>query len=195
MITSILTLKNIITLSTVILLFLLISLMKRLYQKRTRLKELRQQAQDRQREEKLDAILRNPQADAAQGISGSVPYEVDYSQEKKQTGLAAGGKETRMLQMTEHNVLSSRKHMLSLEKPIHIGSGVEGNMIVVPDVSPCQCEIFQYKGGVYLKETGEKQMIVLQRKKKKVYAERKGIRLQTGDRIILDKVSFDVTIL
>ena len=195
MTTKLLTPKNIIIIASVILLFLLFYFIKRLYRKSVRQKELRQQAQDRQREEKLDAILRNPQADAAQAASGSVPYEVDYSQEKKQAGNTAEGQEIRMLQLTENNVLSRRKHMLSLEKPIHIGSGAEGNAIVVPDVCPCQCEIFQYKGGVYLKETGEKQLTVLQRKKKKVYAERKGIRLQTGDRIIFDKISFDITIL
>lgn len=195
MITELLTPRNIITLSAVIFLFLLVHLMKRLYRKRARQKELRQLAQDRQREEKLDAILRNPQADEREAASGSVPYDVDYSQEKRQGGNSVDGKECRMLQLTEHNALSKRMHMLSLEKPVRIGSGAEGNALVVPDVCPCQCEIFQYQGGVYLKETGERQMTVLQRKKKKVYAERKGIRLQTGDRIILDKVSFDITIL
>lgn len=195
MITRLLTPKNIITAVAVILLFLLIHLIIRLCRMYTQRKELTQQAQDRRREEKLDAILRNPQANDIQTASESVPYEVDYSQEKEQAGEMAGGKGVKMLQLTEHNALSKRKHMFSLEKPVCIGSGTQGNTIVVPDVCSSQCEIFQYKSGIYLKETGEKQMTVLQRKNKKVYAERKGIRLQTGDQLVLGKVFFDITIL
>lgn len=195
MTTDILISKDLIITAAVILFLLIIYFAKKLYRKHAYQKELKQQAQDRQREEKLDAILRNPQNNGAQVVSESVPYEVDYSQEKRQAGDTTGGQEIRMLQLTEHNALSKRKHMLSLEKTINIGSGTEGNAIVVPNVCPRQCEIFQYKGGVYLRETGEEQLTVLQRKEKKVYAERKGIRLQTGDRIILDKVSFDITIL
>ena len=46
-----------------------------------------------------------------------------------------------------------------------------------------------------MRDIGEKHITVLKRKKKKVYAEENGLRLLTGDRLILGKIFFDVAII
>lgn len=194
MITDYLTLRTILIFLAAVSVPLLLRFLIRLLKRNSREKELRQKAQDRQREETLDLVLLNPQQ--GQAAAGSVPYEVDYAGNDK--GMDLSGRRTAdqiMVQLTEHNELSRRKHMMSLEKNIRIGSGGEGNSIVAAGAGPCQCELFQYQSDVYVRDVGERRMTVLQRKKQKVYVEQNGIQLRTGDRIILGNVFFDVTII
>ncbi len=194
MVTDYLTLRTILIFLAAVSVPLLLRFLIRLLKRNSREKELRQKAQDRQREETLDLVLLNPQQ--GQAAAGSVPYEVDYAGNDK--GMDVSGRRTSdqiMVQLTEHNELSRRKHMMSLEKNIRIGSDGEGNSIVVGGVGSCQCELFRYRSDAYIRDVGAQRMTILQRKKQKVYVERNGIQLRTGDRVILGNVFFDITII
>lgn len=194
MIADLITHKAVIGVAIVLAAGILLRIGVRLAKKRAKRKELRQLAEDRQREEALDSVLVNPHGDGSPAVSESIPYEVDYAQGSRRTN-AQGAAGQIMVQLTEHNELSRRRHMMSLEKNIRIGSSVEGNSIVVAGVSPCQCELFQYRGNVCIRDVGQQQMTVLQRKRQKVYVGQKSIQVQTGDKIILGDIEIDVMIL
>ncbi len=77
-----------------------------------------------------------------------------------------------------------------------IGSDQQENDISVlaQGVAPHHCEIFAAGGSVYLKNTGEGTRTIIRRKKERAIADNKGIRLQTGDSILVGAVSYDITI-
>lgn len=188
-------LENKIVMATVVA-FLLSCVSILILKKRAKKKQLRQLAEDRKRDEMLDVVLLNAQKGNAQAVAESIPYEVDYMKGGKESTDFSGKKNNQvMIHLVEHNELSQRKHIISPGKGICIGSSAEGNVIVISEISAHQCEIFKYKGKIYLRDIGEKHITVLKRKKKMVYAEENGIRLQTGDKIILGKIYFDVAII
>jgi len=180
----------------IVAIVLLLSISIALLKKRVKKKQLRQLAEDRKRDEMLDVVLLNSQTGSVQTTVESIPYEVDYMKGGRESKSCNNKKGSQvMLQMVEHSELSQRKHIISPDKGICIGSSAEGNAIVISELCAHQCEIFKYDGKIYLRDIGEKHITVLKRKKKMVYAEGNGIRLHTGDRIILGKTYFDVAII
>lgn len=175
-------------LAAIVLLSFLIVHMK----KRQRKRELLELAENRRREEALDAVISNGTSTREDKYFESVPYEVDYS---KSAAKAEKTVPKVMVQLIEHNELSIRKHMLSLDKSIRIGSSENDNTIVLQAADSMQCELFAYKDGVFLRNLGKKNRTVLKRGKKNVFAEENGMKLQNQDQIIIGNTYFDITIL
>lgn len=177
------------SLLVIIVLFIMLIIHVKQRHKKQNLLEL---AENRRREEALDAVISNGRNPKDDRFFGSVPYEVDYSQTAGKSGKAVS---KMMVQLVEHNELSIRKHMLSLDKPIRIGSKESLNTVICSSADDMQCELFAYKGGVFLRNLGENNRTVLRRKKKNVFAEENGLRVQNQDQIVIGNTYFDITIL
>lgn len=178
------------------MLLVLITFLIKNSKKRKYKNEVRQYAEDKLREEKLDHVILNSHEGCERVRDTSVPYDVDYVMGSEQSGGANGyGNPSEMIQLIEHSELSAKKHVLNARRVIAIGSRRDGNSIVVPGVAEYQCQIFCYQNGIFLREVAGNNLTVLQRGKKRAYAQSKGIQLKSGDRIILNQVYFDVMLL
>lgn len=175
---------------------IVLTLLIRLIKKARKKKELRIIAEDKMREDMLDGMIQNSYAGKNSIKNISVPYEVDYSQaNQKSNRLAPENRSCFALQLIEHNQLSMRKHMVNLEKSVRIGSMTENNTIIVPEAAPCQCEVFQYKDGVYIRNVSSFKSTQVKRGKVSAYVDNNGTKLQSGDKIIIGKIYFDVKII
>ena len=189
-------------LASALALFLLLFFLKKFLRYREKKQEITQAAADRMRDENLNSIILNSHA-ATGGREIYKPYAVDYSSKEKggpnkgnSQDISSGKYHQPMLQLVEKTELSTRKFVLNPAKRIRIGSDLQDNEISVlsQGVSPHHCEIFAAGGGVYIRNTGKSTRTIIRRKKEQALADDKGIRLQSGDRILLGTVSYDITI-
>lgn len=178
--------------------FLIIFFLKKYMKHREKKKEIALAAADRVRDENLNNIILNSHADRGSNREVYKPYDVDYSSKEKgsSTEVSVGRQGQPMIQLIEKTELSTRKFVLNPAKKIRIGSDLQDNDISVlsEGVSPHQCEIFAAGGNVYIRNTGEYTKTIIKRKKQQAIADNKGIRLLSGDRILLGAVSYDITI-
>lgn len=176
----------------IILLSIFVYLVRMLIKRNSKNREIQQAASDRIRNENLDRIILNP-------IKGDTksqpkPYEVNYEnggeQDKRKENPI-------MVQMIENTELSSKKYILNPAKGIRIGSALEGNDIVIANgkLADYQCEIFTVKNKVYIKNLSNDIRTIIKRHKEQAIVDEKGIRILSGDRICIDKVFYDVTIV
>lgn len=192
--------KYILIMAIVILLFVLIILLKKVIRKKQKNKELRQAAEDKLRDENLNNVILNSHAESKHLRGVHVPYDVDYSNprgdnknhsdhSKKENGHV-------MLQLVEKTELSTRKFMLNPAKKIYIGSDLQNNDIAVLDenISLRQCEIFAVKDKIYIRNLSHENQTILRRKKEQAIVDEKGLRMLSGDNIILGNVTYEVTI-
>ena len=159
-------------------------------------KELEIKAQDKLREEALNRALRNERSkERAVSERDCLPYEVDYGQNKNPVDYV--DKNKIMLQIIEHSELSVRKYILDPDKKIHIGSRNDFNEIVIKDrtVSGQHCEIFLYNKEVYVKDVNSTNGTFLSRKRKQVRIDSRGMKLKTGDRIIVGKTDLQIEVI
>lgn len=178
--------------------FLLIFFLKKFMKYQEKKKEIALAAADRVRDENLNNIILNSHADRGSNKEVYKPYDVDYSNKEKgsRADIPAGKHGQPMIQLIEKTELSTRKFVLNPAKIIRIGSDLQDNDISVlsEGVEPHQCEIFAAGGNVYIRNTGERTRTIIKRKKQQAIADNKGIRLLSGDRILLGTVSYDITI-
>lgn len=182
---------------------LIIFFLKKYMRHREKKKEIALAAADRMRDENLNSIILNSRADRNNAREIYKPYDVDYGGQDKSgrdkgshTDISGGKPGQCMIQLVEKTELSTRKFVLNPAKIIRIGSDLQDNDISVlaEGISPHQCEIFAAGGKVYIRNTGEGTRTIIRRKKQQAIADNKGIRLLTGDRILLGTVSYDITI-
>lgn len=174
--------------------------MKSLWSRRGERKELKRAADDRIRDEKLNSIILNSYDSNRMKNTASKPYDVNYGyagEGSRSIPHNTQNKPMPMLQLIESTDLSSRKFVLSLSYVIRIGSGLNNNDIVVAssDIAEHQCEIFSAQDKVYIRNTGDEVRTIVRRGKKQTIADNKGIRILTGDKIILGNISYEVTII
>lgn len=184
-------------------LFLVLFLLKKFIRYREKKKEINQAAADRMRDENLNSIILNSHGGAGGNREIYKPYDVDYSSKDKSGSNKGCSQDVAskkyggpMLQLVEKTELSTRKFILNPAKQIRIGSDLQDNEISVlaQGVAPHHCEIFAVGGGVYIKNTGDGTRTIIRRKKEQAIADNKGIRLQTGDCIVLGTVVYEITI-
>ncbi len=174
--------------------------MKSFWSKRSERKELKQAAADRVRDEKLNSIILNSYIDENIKKNASKPYDVDYgngSQTTKDIRFCGKDIQSVMVQLVENTELSSRKFVLNPANGIYIGSGIGENDIVVANsnLSEKQCEIFLVQQKVYIRNLGRPLRTIVKRKKEQTIIDDRGIRLLSGDKIILGNVTYDITII
>ena len=176
-------------------------LLKEVIRQNQKRKELSQAAEDKLRDENLNHVILNSDIGKERLKEVYKPYDVDYSNpnaDKKVSGKnIKKGENHVMVQLIERTELSTRKFMMNPVKSIHIGSDSQNNDIAVlaENISPCQCEIFSVKDKVFIKNLSSDNRTIIRRKKEQAIADEKGIRLLSGDIIILGQVSYDITII
>lgn len=177
-------------------------LLRYLIKRRTKRQELHRAAADRARDENLNQVILNTQHIKEENKSMKSPYEVDYGngsreKSKREKAESPKGKIPIMVQLIENTELSTRKFVLNPAKGISIGSGLTDNDIVVSgsNIEERHCEIFLARGKVYIRSIGNRERTMLRRKKEQVIADRKGIRLLTGDIVLIGNVTYEVTII
>lgn len=163
--------------------------------KKVKEKELKMIAEDKLRDEALNRALANDLCgdQKAGGNIESLPYEVDYNQ--SQLNNRQTKQDKMMLQITACCELSKRKFMIELKDAIQIGRAKENTIIIKEQgVLPVHCEIFRHLNDVYVKDFSGNRTL-LNRKKQQVYVGDKGIKLKTGDKIVIENTILEVTIV
>lgn len=193
--------KYILILAAVTLLFIGITLIKKIMRRKQKNKELRQAAEDKLRDENLNNVILNNHVGSNRPREVHVPYDVDYSNPGGESSKSHSDNNKRkdshvMLQLVEKTELSTRKFMLNPIKKIRIGSDLQDNDISVlsEGVSSHQCEIFSVSNKIYIKNLSHENLTILKRKKEQTIVDEKGLRLLSDDKIILGSVIYEVTI-
>lgn len=173
----------------------IIMILKRIASNMTHKKEIQEEARNRIREESLNQMIlnvHNPDIDFNQE---NHPYDISYER-----GNAIKRQEQSkqvMVRLEEKNELSTKKFMLNPSNIIRIGNSTVGNDIVVSgsQIGEYQCEIFEYNRKVYLRDKDSGYQTLLKRKRDKVVVDTKGIRVISGDIILLGKITYKVTLI
>lgn len=175
-------------------------LLKKMFSRRQKKKELTRVSEDKRRDENLNNIILN--SHKGKRIKEiHKPYDVDYGRMNGENSCLGNHSEQEnnslMIQLVERTELSTRKFVLNLIKPIRIGSDLQENDITIfaGNVSPCQCEIFAAGNKIYIRNMSPDNRTILKRKKKKAIVDGTGVRLLSGDTVILGSISYDITIM
>lgn len=183
--------KVLIAIGVIILIIMAIKLRN----KKAKEKELKVIAEDKLRDQALNKALANDLYGHQNNKASmeSLPYEVDYNQKQLDKRVAKKGKI--MLQITECSELSKRKFMIELSENIKIGRAKE-NPIVIKEQGalPVHCEIFAYHNEVYVRDfSGNK--TILRRKRQNVYVDEHGLKLKTGDKLVIENTILEIIII
>lgn len=174
--------------------------LKRMICQRQKRKEISRAAEDKLRDENLNHVILNGDVGNGQAKEVYKPYDVDYGNaggDKKNSGRSVRQDDHIMVQLIEKTELSTRKFMMNPVKKIRIGSELQENDIVVlaENISPRQCEIFAVRDKVFIKNLSSESRTILRRKKEQAIVDEKGIRLLSGDTVMLNGVSYDIMII
>lgn len=188
----------------VILIFIMVGIMllKKMIHKKQRKKELSQAAEDKLRDENLNQVILNQHTVGSRFKEVHKPYDVDYSNANGENGKKTVDSIKRredlvMVQLVEKTELSTRKFMMNPVKSVRVGSNLQDNDITVltDSVSPHQFEIFAIRNKVFVRNLSSENRTIVKRKKEQAIVDEKGIRLLSGDIILLGHVSYDITII
>lgn len=179
-----------------------VTLIKKLIRRNQKKKELARAAQDKVRDENLNHVILNSYVKEEERREVYKPYDVDYSNPNAERDRSAAGYEKKgerhsMLQLIERTELSTRKFILNPEKRIHIGSDPQNNDITIMSegVSLRHCEIFSAQDNVYIRNLSEGNRTFLRRKREQAIVDAKGIRILSGDTVVVGRASYDITII
>lgn len=185
----------------VILAVIVIIILRKLFKRNERNKELKIAVEDKRRDENLNSVILNSHVDKDSLKEIHTPYDVDYSNPngenvKTYSNEFKNEDNQIMLQLIEKTELSTRKFMMNPAKRIKIGSDLQGNDITVmaDGISPHQCEIFLVNDKVYIRNLGQRNRTIVRRKKEQAIVDENGLRLLSNDTVILGNASYDITI-
>ena len=187
--------KGLYILGGVVCLILLICVLKLLLKKKNERTEMKEEALNRTRDENLNVMILNSRSSLQKETY--VPYDVDYSNanNKRPKNVDEVDKSAVMVQIVEKTGLSSRKFVLNANKGIRIGTAYGENDISFVSESQVEfcCEIIAgSSSSVVARNVNEGARIVLKRKKHQAILDSKGIKLLSGDIIIMDNVSYAI---
>ncbi|MDO5415640.1 MAG: hypothetical protein Q4F29_00450 [Lachnospiraceae bacterium] len=156
-----------------------------------RIKEEKQQAVQRMREDALDRVLANPREEkqAEPFEKQRRPFQVEYA--KTQNGVPVEKIEKGMYRLTEITELSRRKYMFRSREVVQIGNQF-GNITILPqNAGPEQayCQLFSYRNANYLRSTG-KMEVMLRRGGRTTMVSKNGLKLLSGDCFTVGKTSY-----
>lgn len=183
---------------------LLVVIIFSIISKKRREKKVKAQlAGDKIREETLDKLLLNKEAEIRKDENTfvAIPVAVNYdvnSIEKINTSEKKKNRRNKvMVQIIENSELSERKYMLDPRKGIFFGSKTGKNHIVVSDsdIDERQCEIRENTGNVYVRNIGNSGKLVLKRQKQSVYVEQKYIEIKAGDTLLIGNTIYKIDLI
>ena len=190
--------KGIYLLAGILFIVFLIRVLRIISNRKSRVKEFRQAAEDRARDESLNNVILNPRSDNT-NKEAYVPYEVDYSASAQNGTVNTTSQvstEIMMVQIIEQTELSKRKFVLNASKGIKIGSTSENDISFFSDSgTDFQCEVFSVNSHVFARNLNSDARIILRRKKDSAVLDTKGIRIKSGDTIIMDKNSYIISLM
>lgn len=171
--------------------------------KRREKKAKAQLAGDKVREEALDKLLLNKEAEIRkeENTFAAIPFAVNYdvnSTEKANTTEKKKNKRKKvMVQIVENSELSARKYMLDPQKGIFMGSKNGKNHIVInsADIDERQCEIRESSEKVYIRNIGSSGKVVLRRGKQSAYVEQKYLEIKTGDALMIGNAIYRMELI
>jgi len=174
---------------------LLVIVLRKIFIRQKTKNELRQATEKHMREESLDHMILNQYNMQTERNKAYNPYEVSY--EKRTTGQVQNVSGRVMVSLEEKNELSTKKFVLNPAKVIRIGSGLKENDVIVQGegIAECQCEIFSDNNKVFVRNKNSGSPTVLQRKREHVLVDDRGLRILTGDVILVGKVAYRVTLI
>ena len=192
--------KGIIILGVIVAIIILIKILKVTMRRKEQKKERRQSAADRYRDEKLNSQILNAYSD--NNKESYVPYEVDYSKSAQEGKKQIEPYETKtkktsadiMVQIIENTELSERKFAINATKGIKIGS-VSGSDISFSADEQYMCELKASNGVLFVRDMLSGSKLILKRKKKTAIIDKNGIKLQSGDQIIMGHVTYSIVII
>lgn len=181
--------------AAIVLLFIVI--IRLVAKSNARKKEMATRAEDRLREEALDRVIVNAQANIA--TFAEKPVEVNYVADPN-SNVTQNTKRTSgklMLQITETSELSKRKYMLNPENGILIGSRQGANNIVItdPGVDDNQCEIIFYQNELYVRNVGQMGQITLLRGRKSALVGQGTVLLKKNDVLCIGNTQLKIEFL
>lgn len=177
----------------IIVIILILIFINTLSKKRKIKKHKAMLANDKLREEALDKLLMNTEAEVKRDdrTFAAVPVAVNYDANLIEKADSAKKKKNKpkkiMVQIIENSELSARKYVLDPGKGIFIGSKVGKNHIVIgnENVDERQCEIREKAGKVYVHNIGTSGKVILKRGKQRVYVEQNYLEIKTGDALVI----------
>lgn len=167
-------------------------------------KEMRQQAEDKLREEALDRVLIGGKPISNDGSPGPVPFDVRYNSEpqkkRKKMSQPTHDSESQspiMIELTECTELSTRKYMFNVKDRITFGNRTAHNDIIVSGqrVAKRQFEIFRLGQELYIKCIEKEGKVVLKRKSRQVTVSFEAIKLANKDEILVGDSAYILEIL
>lgn len=171
-----------------ILIVVIIIVMIGIQSNRKRKKEEKFQAIRKMREDNLKEALSNTMEQKTQMSVPHRPYEMEYS-----TGENQKAKEKQpLLQIIEKNKMVEKKYIFRANEIVSLGTqfGTIGVLNTLED-GEVWCEIF-FKKGAYCIRALEKSNIYLQRNKKTAIIDKVGIKLKSGDIIVLQEIRLQI---
>lgn len=146
------------------------------------------------REEALNRMILNERSLISERNASYDPYEISYESRSPVSAVNAG---RLMVSLEEKNELSTKKFVLNPVRGIRIGSGQQGNDVVVQGdgIAEYQCELFSENGKVFIRSKNKTSPTILQRRKQRVIVNGSGLRVLTGDRVLIGKVIYTVTLI
>lgn len=179
-------------------LILLIIVLRRLIKINQRKKELRQAAQDRVRDEKLNSHILNKYS-ASANKEVYVPYDVNYSNGIKDPQYDmnySGGINPLMIQIIERTGLSERKFALNASKGIRIGTSKEDDIFIISDDRMMyQCELFVINGKLYVRNNIPASRTIIRRNKEQALIDGRGLGVKSGDILLIGTYTYTITIV
>lgn len=90
-----------------------------------------------------------------------------------------------------------KSYVLNLQDPIRLGRAPQGNDIVLEgeQVAPQQCEIFPYQDHIYIRDLASGSPAVLKRKNQQTQVGSAGIRVMTGDRLLVGGIQMQISLI
>lgn len=159
--------------------------------KRKRVKEEKFQAARKMQESSLKEALSNSMERKEEIVPSSPyrPYKVEYT-----TGERQNTKEKRpLLQLIEKNKLAEKKYIFRSNETVFLGVqfGTVGILNHLENTEPW-CELF-FQNGDYCVRSCENGAVYLRRRQETAIVDRMGIKLKSGDIILLQETAFHVS--
>lgn len=188
--------KGLTFLLCLIAMLLLIKLFDIISKRNSKRKELRRAAAERARDENLNEFILNSHTSST-NKEKFVPYDVDYSQSdlntSKQAKLASADV---MVQIVERTELSSRKFVLNASKGITIGTTEGCDITFIGDgKEENQCQLRAFGKDVIVRDSTGETKNLLVRKKNRAIINNNGIKLMTGDIIVMGSVCYEISLV
>ncbi len=178
-----------ITFYEVLIILILAALLIRQMKKKRQLEERRQITNIKTRNAELEKILKNPD-NTVQQVKPPNPFDVQYRHNANnpiprfQIGIEV------------HTEISVERYLFDLKQELTIGRDKKNKLPLGNDklIAKKSCSIFLKDQNVYVRDSGSRNSVYLQRGKKNYRIQNQTVKLQNKDILILGKTSLHISL-